>query len=268
MKIEQLAPENYLLRLECRQRALEEVLESKKIEAKNAPKGRLRLSSSNNSRQFYLINEAEEKLYINKKKTKLIKALAQKEYDYKLIDIIKKELLKLNSLIYELKKASVDKTYAKLHETKKKYVLPVTLSSEVYAKQWLSVQFVPKEVGENSNSYQTSKGVRVRSKSEAIIFELLLRENIPFRYEYPVQLKNYVVRPDFYCLNLRTRKEIVWEHFGMMDDTDYANEFNKKINAYVKSGYFLGESLVFTTETSKMPLDTDVLKLFIHKYLK
>ena len=28
---------------------------------------------------------------------------------------------------------------------------------------------------------------------------------------------------DFICLNLRTRQEFIWEHFGMMNDAEYAS---------------------------------------------
>ena len=40
------------------------------------------------------------------------------------------------------------------------------------------------------------------------------------------------LHPDFYCLNLRTRQEFAWEHFGMMDDPDYASTTAEKLRLY------------------------------------
>ncbi|MFQ9213592.1 MAG: hypothetical protein ACLR4C_08105 [Eubacterium ventriosum] len=41
-------------------------------------------------------------------------------------------------------------------------------------------------------------------------------------------------------LNRKTRKEIYWEHLGMMDDADYVEKAIKKIELYEKMGYFKG----------------------------
>ena len=69
----------------------------------------------------------------------------------------------------------------------------------------------------------SENGERVRSKSEVIIADILKNNGIPYRYEYPV-LINRNIHPDFCCLNVRTRKEYFWEHFGKMDDIEYARQ--------------------------------------------
>ena len=65
---------------------------------------------------------------------------------------------------------------------------------------------------------------------------------MPYRYEFPIKLKSesgtgrkvseVTFYPDFLCLNLRTREEFCWEHFGLMDDEEYANNAAGKINHY------------------------------------
>lgn len=68
-------------------------------------------------------------------------------------------------------------------------------------------------------------------------------------------MKNGVcVHPDFLCLNVRTRKEIVWEHFGLMDELDYVGGFVLKMRTYSKNGFIMGDNLIFTMENKKMPL--------------
>ena len=91
-----------------------------------------------------------------------------------------------------------------------------------YAAQWLKVQYQGLSFTPDAPEYQTALGERVRSKSEVIIADALSRHQIPNRYEYPLKLskgqQTHIIYPDFLCLNIHTRREYIWEHFGMMDD--------------------------------------------------
>lgn len=97
---------------------------------------------------------------------------------------------------------------------RRKLITPVTLETKDYAHEWQSIQYTPKPIGPAISNHLTDKGETVRSKSEVIIANTLARQQIPYRYEYPVKLKTYTAHPDFYCLNLRTRQEYLWEHLG------------------------------------------------------
>ena len=77
------------------------------------------------------------------------------------------------------------------------------------------------------------RGERVRSKSEILIANSLNEMNIQYRYEYPIRISNTTFYPDFYILNLRRRKEYIWEHFGRMDDIEYARNAIRKIRYFV-----------------------------------
>lgn len=87
----------------------------------------------------------------------------------------------------------------------------------------------------------------------------------PYRYECPLQLKVY---PDFTVLNVKERKEIYWEHLGMMDDLDYVENALRKITLYEKNGIFTGDSLILTYETKKNPINQKVVRGMIQRYLK
>lgn len=267
MKIEELSSENFEKQLENRQVELMDLLRTKQKEIAIAPKGGLRTSMSNKTVQFYLVKPNKKRHYIRKHNVALVKSLAQKEYNKKLICEMENEINRINVLLYQLKSKGIESVYEKLHLAKKSFVQPVTLTSEEYRKTWLSLNYKSKPINTDSQSFSTSSGFQVRSKSELIIAETLAKKNIPFRYEYPVQLKKISVYPDFYCLNLRTRKEIAWEHFGMMDDAKYANNTIKKLNAYMESGFFPGDKLIFTMETMDNPLSIKIIELIISNYL-
>ena len=111
------------------------------------------------------------------------------------------------------------------------------------------------------------KGERVRSKSEKIIADALEREDIPYRYEYPVCLSgDLYIYPDFMVLNKRTRKEYFLEHFGMMDNPEYAEKMIRKIEEFEKNGIFPGEKLLMTFETRNRPLNTTVFEKIIQEF--
>ena len=131
------------------------------------------------------------------------------------------------------------------------------------------VKYRGKEFYEGVPEFYTTKGERVRSKSELIIADLLEKEGVPYRYEYPIYLKGLgKIYPDFTVLNVRKRKTIYWEHLGMMDDSEYVDRALKKIATYEQNGIFPGENLVLTYETRTNPINQKMVMLMIQHYLK
>ena len=59
--------------------------------------------------------------------------------------------------------------YANLSEVKRKTVMPVEISDAEYIRQWQSYKYEPKKISEDVPEHYTSKGERVRSKSEVMI---------------------------------------------------------------------------------------------------
>jgi len=109
--------------------------------------------------------------------------------------------------------------------------------------------------------------MRVRSKSEAIIADALSRAGVPFRYEYPTSVKGWgTLYPDFTCLDKHSREEIIWEHFGLMGNPDYAENAIQKIAHYAASGYILGKNLVATFEIGTTPLSTKQVQTCIKAF--
>ncbi len=109
----------------------------------------------------------------------------------------------------------------------------------------------------------------VRSKSEAIIADMLLNLKIPYHYEIPLNLSRTIVRyPDFTILKVSTREVFYFEHFGMMDDEEYRNNCFAKINEYRSYGIHTGRNLITTFESETMPLDIkSIRKMLKESYL-
>ncbi|WP_200277183.1 hypothetical protein, partial [Rhodovulum adriaticum] len=113
-----------------------------------------------------------------------------------------------------------------------------------------------------------NKGERVRSKSEKILADIFYSKGIDYKYECPVNLSNSVrIYPDFTFLHPTSKKEIYWEHHGMMDDPAYSEETIRKIRTYEKNGIFVGKNLIITFETRSQTLDGEWVEKLIKEHL-
>ncbi|MBR0157641.1 MAG: hypothetical protein IJM24_01005 [Clostridia bacterium] len=102
---------------------------------------------------------------------------------------------------------------------------------------------------------ETDLGEIVRSKSECLIANMLHRNGILYRYEKPLRIGEAIFHPDFTILDVRGRREIIYEHFGKMGNPDYADNAVNKLTAYNRAGYILGDRLLVSMETDSRPLN-------------
>lgn len=262
--------DNLYERIAGRAEMLEQEIEKRRANLEKSPKGKLRDAKHRGKYQYYVRNEKTETCgtYIKKKNVKLAAALAQKEYDEAFVDEASKELKILKKYIGEVDEANIRRVYEKMSEGKRMLVSPVVEDDTSYVNQWLSQNYPSGYFEEGEPEYHTQKGERVRSKSEMIIANELLKYGVPYKYEYPITLSGYGdARPDFLCLNVRKRKEIILEHFGKMDDYRYVSKNIPKIEMYQKNGFYQGDNFIMSFETSQSPLDVRTVDLLIEKYL-
>jgi len=211
--------------------------------------------------------------YVPKSNTSTLEAIAQLDYGRKVEKSVNKKIMILDKAISLYENDNVDSVYTKLCRGRKALVKPYTISKEDYIENWLKKEFTPYDRWDDvNNEFYTSRGERVRSKSELIIANELLGRGIPYKYEMPLTLldgeKEYIVRPDFTVLHRRTLKEIVIEHLGMMDNQGYYTKNLDKISLYEKNGFLLGKNLLILHETSNNPLNMKVVKKYFDEYLE
>jgi len=80
--------------------------------------------------------------------------------------------------------------------------------------------------------HQAEDGVMLRSKSELIIYQLMLKKGIKPMYEKRITIKDIVILPDFIIENDDTGVTYYWEHCGMMHDPEYVERWIKKLAFY------------------------------------
>ncbi|MBQ9233672.1 MAG: hypothetical protein IJ167_06520 [Lachnospiraceae bacterium] len=244
--------------------------ELEKLKEMVPEKARLRAVKNGNIYHYFIRKDgySSNGEYIRKKDRKIAAILAQIEYDEKLLVILQNTLETYNKYKEVIIGDPFELALDKLSPGKRELVKIPFLSDDKYIVEWLKQKYEGVMFKENYPEFYTRQGLRVRSKSEVIIADILDELAVPFFYEKPLQLKNGIVHPDFTLLNIRQRQEIYWEHFGMMDDMDYRNNAFNKIRNYESSGFYQHDSLIWTFETGKNPLNTKEIRKMILKLKK
>lgn len=293
MQKELLPPADYYPQLENRLKNINTTLSQLKKIQTTQPQGHLRIAQKGNVAQFYLYNNPKDFKghFLPRSQDKLAQELAQKDYNIKAIKELEKEITALENYLRKTGSGSILKEiYDRLCPARQKLITPLTLTEEQYADQWLDVSWQGRPFSDDTPQYRTAKGERVRSKSELIIADTLFRHHIPYRYEFPITLRNeanntttspatvknfrkhstetVTFYPDFLCLNLRTRQTYYWEHFGLMDDPAYAENAASKLRLYTENNIIPGRNLILTMETQNEHLSTQTLENIIASCLK
>lgn len=234
------------------------------------PAGKLRITSRKGIDQYYHRGDTSDKYgkYIPKSNKTFAIELAQKDYDLEVIDAIDKEINVIESFIDNYPSVKAEDVFLKMNARRKKIVNPAIEPIDVFLYNWENEEYSGLPFDEKDKEIYTDRGDRVRSKSELIIANMLYKEKIPYKYEHPLYLAGFgEVHPDFTILDLESRKEIIWEHFGLMEQDIYSIGAVKKVISYESNGYQLGKELIVTMETMDKPLDNRLVKSKI-KYLK
>ncbi len=240
---------------------------------KNAPEGHLLAYRHRKSIQYNLIipskddHSIQTRIYVRKDRMAEAQAMAQKEYCIRAKIYLEKELALLRKLIAFYKDDKLFDSYYGIPTLKHSLIHPLWESDEVFRKNWEETTFEKKKFSDEEYEFITEKGERVRSKSELLIANLLHRLNIPYRYECALKLRERTIYPDFTILDIENRKEIYYEHFGMMDDQTYSDHAIKKIYLYEKNGFYQNDRLFMTFETRQNPLNLRILEHRLRKLL-
>jgi len=231
---------------------------------KQLPKGNLICAKNGKYYKWYRF-DGKVTSYISKSQRKLAEQLALKRY----LKLLEKELLAEQKAVRSFLTHYPHKRESQLlfeHEEYcallKSFVRP--LSQELL--EWQEAAYDKSEKYPEQLMHKCGSGLVVRSKSEAMIATFLQMNRIPFRYECAFRLDRGIVYPDFTIRHPRTGETYYWEHFGLMDDLDYARKFCSKMQMYTMNGIIPSIQLITTYETKEHPLTVDVIEGTIQRY--
>lgn len=245
---------------------IEQKIEFLQNKLETFPEGKL-ISTSNGSGSKWYLRKNNQTVYLPKKEKNLAKKLAEKKF----------LSLQLQNLLHE--KSALE--FYLRHHDKNAYHSELSLVTSKEYRELLAPRFIPiseelthwtKEPYESNPNYLhqrihlTISGDYVRSKSEAIIATTLSKYQIPYRYECMLQLDEIVLYPDFTIRHPETGDVFYWEHFGMMDNPNYAKNVGSKLQLYISNGIIPSIHLITTYETKENPLSFTQVERIIEEY--
>ena len=235
------------------------------------PEGRLRVNKSPKQTRYYQVLKDADTTgkYLSMQDKKTIRQLAQKDYNKVFLRNARAELKGIEKILKIYQKYNSEAVYDCLSKERKSLVTPYMITDKLYAEKWQSLTYKSNPFMIENKKYDTKKGDLVRSKSEAIIADMLFDLEIPYRYECALKLKNGQTRyPDFTLLKNKKREEIYLEHFGLLDNEEYRADCLRKLDEYKNSGIYIGKNLLFTYETENTPLDIKGIKRMLKEIIQ
>ncbi len=251
------------------QKRLEGIITKLNENRNTTHEGRLRISVDHGVARYYHCTEDRYGEYIPRDNMLLPCQLAQKTYNDSVLKIAEARKKLITRCLKDYSDDEIEQLFVSLHPERQKLITPVEPTFSQLQERWYSEPYVGKAFKEGTPVIYSEKGERVRSKSEKILADYFFRNNILYKYEKPIYLAGYgTVYPDFTFLSKRLRKEIYWEHEGMMDKPEYSIKAVKKLNSYHMNGIIPGERLILTFETEHEVLNSKIVTDLVNKYLR
>ena len=238
-------------------------------ELAEAPDGTIRIRALDGKKHYYHRflsgNRLLERSIPHSDKS-TITALAKKRYIRKVLPIMKQNLRAAWQflLIHSGKNEdsiAADSIPMEILES----IGEIYVTVEDRRRKWLTQTWTDQPGFDNMPQYRTLRGDYVRSKSEAFIADALYRHDLPYLYEKPLFLDGlrYPLFPDFTIYDPYTDREQFWEHFGMMENADYAEKVCRKLSYYLNAGLIPGHGLICTFETNHQPISSADIEMLI-----
>ena len=140
-----------------------------------------------------------------------------------------------------------------------------TMSEEL--QKWAHEEYEINPKDPELRNVPTVDGIKVRSKSEALIVMLLSVNHIPYRYECRLDVGGHTYYPDFTIRHPVTGEYFYWEHCGRMDDFKYLIKFLNKFRIYILNGYLPDHNLILTYESDNHPFDITIAQDKLREFL-
>lgn len=239
----------------------EEQIYSIKMEIEELPKGSLCQKSVNGIEYWYHYLFSDGKQHQHKLKDEelsLIKMICRRKFLESLVCNLSENLLIMQMLIKKVRIVDARKINRGL---------PLLYRRESNLSDLPDLAASSSNFREEGKGHVTAKGLRVRSKSEALLVEMFERHKVPFIYEPRLTLGGNIFVPDFLVRSTITGKEYLWEHFGMINDEDYLVRMDKKLKVYQENGYLICRNFLISYDEPDGNIDLEAIEKIITAYL-
>ncbi len=226
----------------------------------------------------YYLSQAGKRQYISEKDSSLIDGIKARHFMMSAIDTLKKNIKAQKKMLASYRPYD----YVAINDSLPKVYRLDGISDNGFRQcDDKAVDYLPDcpspcresspfQYEQHKPSHRTSRGMCVRSKSEALIAEILFAEGIPFSYELPLTLYEngspIEIHPDF-TISARNGEKIYWEHMGMISQDDYRQNAINKLLLYLSNGITVPKNLIITMDTHDGSIDVMAVKAFANMIL-
>lgn len=238
---------------------LEETLQKANEEIEDCPIGTLMQEKRGERTIFFQVNKTEGKRTrkVITKEVGLIQGLERRAY-------LEQERAVLETDIKAVR--SLARTYRTPYYEDIMELLPARLRSlpPMYTSLdelsvWAAEPYRQSTYKPERKVHTTSRGLKVRSKSELLIAEKMYELNVPFRYEQVLTIGEIDFAPDFTILK-NDGKIVYWEHCGLTGNAKYMNRHKWKMSVYEEAGIVPWKNLIVTYDDEYGFLDMVIVE--------
>lgn len=106
---------------------------------------------------------------------------------------------------------------------------------------------------------RTQRGDMVRTKSEAMIANVLHSQGIDYRYEYPVEgrTRHGIRRASFLIFDAH-QKPILWQHLGPLNDAEHRARWAARLDWFEANGFTQNANLFITRDRDDGSIDAQL----------
>ncbi|SFR82863.1 hypothetical protein SAMN04487829_2430 [Pseudobutyrivibrio sp. NOR37] len=233
-----------------RRKILKEIKEIER-EIRRLPEGSLQVHVNKKYYRWYHEKNGQTK-YLPKKEFNVARLLARKQYLLLRKNYLLDQLYSINHIIDACLDSKI-KLDEFISSSRFSALLQSTIPQNKQINNWNKQSYETNPNYKSQLTFTCPSGNVVRSKSEVFIDMALHQKSIPYRYECKLLIGDREFYPDFTLIHPLTKEIIYWEHFGKMDDADYANKAMAKMKLYHSAGIIPGKNLIITFETKDRP---------------
>lgn len=253
----------------------QQIIERFERELELLPEGGLCRKKINGKFYFYhYIKTNDERNPLNQKciskdEGEFASSLKRKQFIQKSLPNLRNNVKAMDAFLKKYKPYDAADIVAKLSKVYDdlQQICYLDISENVEVSTWLDEHYKNNKSYPEGLIHGTICGKKVRSKSEAIIAGLLEINNIPFRYEAELKIDGHIYYPDFTVLKPRDGEIIYWEHFGMVNNTEYSLSMEQKLAAYRRNEIIPWDKLIATYDCKNGSIDAQTIQNIVKAFI-
>lgn len=251
-----------------RQKQLRTVYSRRRERVKDISEYRLKISHSRGRKYFSCWMKGEPKRYLGKRDFPLVRKIQELHLCEKMLELIDENINLLDNLKAtfhvlnaETVRRAMPSSYVPedLEAQFQDRSFPVRWKKQMEKIKKAHSPYRPEEL-----TVETRDGTRVRSRAEAMLYDLFTAMGLVVVYEFPIKIGNRILVPDFLILHPKTMRVYVWEHLGMWFHRDYSRRYRErfceKTEEYAKIGFVIGANLIASYEKPDGGIDMGIIQ--------